>query len=70
MHPHILKVNDIYTRNIIERTNSKIIIRGYPVNNNTLVNKKIEFLEQLRREISSIGRSREIIVLSGLNGRT
>lgn len=51
---------------------SKLTIFGvYVVNNGAIVNKKTEFFEQLHRERSSIGRSREIIIqYADLNGRT
>lgn len=49
----------------------KITILGvYAVNDDALVNKKNEFFEQLHREITNIGDTREIIILGDLNSRT
>lgn len=42
----------------------------YAVNNDVPVNKKNKFFEQLHRETSRIGISREVIILRDLNGRT
>lgn len=49
----------------------KLTIFGvYAINDDAPVNKRDEFFEQLHRGISSIGNTREVIILGDLNGRT
>lgn len=60
----------IIKMNITLYGNRLTIFGVYAVNDDALVSKKDEFFEHLHREISSIGRSREIIILGDLNGRT